>query len=244
MGLVFVANNEDFSDIAVDTLGIATSITDGLLGLFETRKDSVTALRNRVKNGGKAVLEGSPTINTNDVTINKLNRVNTNVVSKTADRTCAVIMLNKPGTITTSYPYGTLGGSPTTQGAEQFNISNSGFSMSSILFDNGVYANVSSSTNIAKPSTSTYEMVVWRAKSGVHAKLECPRTGATTTVTTTYSFLNPVPQPYKIGVNIGTADINDNVAMFALWDRYLSDSEIATFYTEMKDYFADLGIII
>lgn len=241
MGLILVAKGEDFSGIAVDELRISTSVTSGLLGLFETRKNSAFAVNNRGSDGDGSIF-GSPVFSTPSMSADETRGVDFGIMP-TGSHTVAAVFKIRADTAAT-FPAGNVRTDATTRGAEYFQA-DTAIKFLATKFNAGVYT-ANAETGLAKPASGNVEMYVARLENGVRARLENPRTATSNeqVVAAGDNFNYPNPYSYSAGSLFSVAGGTDDFYAFAYWNRSLSDVEIATFYAEVKAHLAKRGVTI
>jgi hypothetical protein len=222
MGLQLIVKNEDFSAIRVGSLGLSTSISSGLVGLFCL--SSVFGVPTKNWAGvTDANIVGSPTVANNGVTSDQNNYIDFNIVS-TGNRTMAFVF-NNTGVTDTNY-FSSFAPAPT-YGEYVRNLgSNISFDSSSI----GAH-------NVA--SAVRDELVAAIVNTGTNRTLYLPRTAASSVVTNAAS--QNLTTEYRTNLNVsGTA--SSRAMAFAYWSRALTTAELDTFYNEVKAQLAALGV--
>ena len=222
MGLQLIVKNEDFSAIRVGELGISTSISSGLVGLFCLSSVFGRPAKNWA-GGADATIVGSPTIAANGITSDKDNYVDFNIVSA-GDRTIAVV-LNNTGVSTmhfSSFAASSYG--------EYFKNDGSNINFESVKLG---------SPFLTVASAVRDELAAAIVDDGVGGTLYIPRTGATSTKLNTAS--QDLTTEYRTGIN-ASGFPSSRAMLFAYWDRVLTTSELNTFYDEMKTQLAGEGV--
>lgn len=241
MGLILVAKGEDFSAIAVDRLPI-TTVTGGLLGLFETRKNSAFSVKN-LGSDGNGTIFGAPVFSTASISCDETRGIDFGIMP-TGTHTIAAIFKIRADNDTT-FPAGNIRDNAATRGAEYFSVSNS-VKFEATNFDAAGAYKSNASTTLAKPAAGNVEMYIARAENGVRLRLDQPRTGASNAVTVAAgnTFNYPNPYNYSAGSIFSAAGGFDDFYVFAYWNRSLSDVEITTFYGEVQAHLAKRGVTI
>lgn len=224
MGLQLIVKNEDFSAIRVGSLGLSTSISSGLVGLFCLSSVFGIPAKNWA-GGADATIVGSPTIAANGITSDQNNYVDFNIVSA-GDRTIAGV-LNNNGVSATHY-FSSFAAAPVY--GEYFKNSDSNINFESVKLG---------SPYLTVASAVRDELAAAIVDEGVGGTLYIPRTGATSTKLNTAS--QNLTTEYRTGIN-GSGFPSSRAMLFAYWNRVLTTAELNTFYDEMKAQLAALGV--
>lgn len=223
MGLQLVVKNEDFSAISVGKIGIGTSVSSGLAGLF-CLSSVLGAVTKNWAGGTDATIVGSPTVAENGVTSDQGNFVDFNIVS-TGSRTMAFVF-NNTGVTNATY-FSSFAPAPTYGEYVRSNGSN-------INFDSAT------SGNITVASAVRDELVSAICDNGVNRKLYLPRTAASSYVISSSASQNLTTE-YRTSINAPGSAASRAMA-FAYWDRVLTMAELDVFYNEMRAQLATLGV--
>lgn len=224
---------EDFEGIRSSFVASSTSNLNGLTGFYRLGGTLSQSRYNYATNSEDASSYGSPTITPLHASLDSVNYIQFASTAATADRTVAIVVQGRNDAGATVFPCGVFHGSPTTTGAEYFEMTNTSILHEMTVFDpsTGLYA-----TNLTTPSVTLrlneYDMVVIRLTSELDASLFLPRSGSKVTASTSNSTGFPVANKFESGVITSAAQ--SNVSLFAHWSRALTDQEIADFYTEQK----------
>lgn len=232
--------NKDLSSIKSGFVG-ATSVYSGLLSYYSTRRNLPDSLINLSTSSVDAVVNGAPTFTEQHAVVNKDNaitfRTNPNA---SASRTWAVIFrpLRTSGL---TYPVGSFGLSPAVNGAEYLALTGTSVIYEGISFDpsTGAFAGVLRTTSTAL-ELNRYDLVVVRVVDQQKVDLLLPRLASTKTAATSSSLnYSASAANFRAALSASTSD-NENISMFAHWNRALTDEEIAIFYAEQKEKFANV----
>lgn len=231
--------NKDFSAIRSAIVRGTTSVLSGLLAYYETRGDAATALTN----GATGVLDGTasgiPTFTAAHAVVDKDNALLFGTKpAASASRTLALILRPISASVTT-YPLGSFGASPTTNGAEYLRLAGLAVNYEGTTFNPSTRASTgNANTPGITLELNTYDLLLVRITDQQKVDLIRPRTSETKTVATTntLAFLEAAPN-YRAAISTSTTDDN-NIALFAHWNRALTDQEIAKFYAEQKAKFS------
>lgn len=252
MGILLLDKNANFSGAPVGNAGLYTSVTSGLLSLFETRRNASKARQNSAPASNLEAGIAGGTFNATSMDFTAVGQVTFPTAPVNAgENTVAIILKIKNGGTGSDSPVGSFSGSATTTGAAYFVNYNRRVSFESTAFN----SQTSPSTFVANKSAyldmpadgsldGTFQMFVATLKSEVGLTLYRPSTGASSTAAMTagqFAYFSPSAVNFRANGN-GTGQ--QGVAMFAHWNRVLTPSEISTFYAEMRDQYAMLGLTI
>lgn len=222
MGLQIIVKNEDFSAIRVGKIGLYTSISSELMGLFCL--SSVFGEQNfNFGSGVDAATVGVPPVSANGVTSDQSNYIDFKIIPS-GSRTMAFVLANDGTTNKTHFS--SFAPAPTYGEYTRLNGTNLNFESSK-------------NTTMSSPSAVRDEMALVVINNKINTNLYIPRTGGVVT----YNTATPqdTSTGYRTSINVaGTAASRS--MLFAYWNRALSSAEINTFYTEMKSQLAALGV--
>lgn len=245
MGIQLRDSTADFSAISIGDAGLYTSITTGLLALFEPRRRASKAIKNSAPGGSAGGAVGAPTFSAGSASVSVGNGINFNV-APAGDHTTIIVMKMKTGGTTADMVAGAWGSAPATQGGAYFNLYNYRIAFNATTFAAGSTPPLSGYTQLLAyldlAAVANFEMVAGIAESGVSARIYQPKTGALFSAAATgRAFIYDNPGFYKT-VPLGASA--QDVALFAHWNRVLTPTEINTFYAEIQAQLAPSGIVI
>ena len=251
MGILLIDKNADFSANKVAVLRIATTITANLKALYELRSDAKTALYNIATNKASGTQLAQPAYSNTATTFTGKQISLPNILSNNGENTIAFIIKVKPDGAATDLAFGRFTAAPTVDGAD--------YVLSGARTVTASFGGFTSSTGGAFIETirptlafdssydNTYQLVIATFKSQVGGSIYHPKTGQTNTVkigANEYFYIKQDAADGGINFTGRSTDPQQSVAMYAQWDRVLTQSEIAQFYNEMKTQYARIGLTI
>lgn len=230
----------DFSAIKVATVYPSTSITSGLQSYYRMLNSVEESRLDYQSDTYDAYVTGTPTASSFGMLSNGSNNFLFGSKPGVGSRTIAVILKGQSTSSGVTYPLASYNGSPTTNGAEYFDMNDLVVSWVGTMFNGSTY-----STNLSLGPFSMvmdrYDLIVVRLTEGVGGNLVRPRDGLTRTASNTVdTFSLPNPGNYGTGT-IGYSPLT-SMSMFAHWNRALTDEEVYTFYAEQQFNFANLSL--
>lgn len=248
MGLAFIDKNADFSAFSLGHLGLYTSVTSGLLGLFETRRSIPKTAQNSAPGGAGATMLGAPTLSAGSALVSNGNGV-IFPTAPNANHTIAVVAKMKAGgSISNDMAIGSWSAATySAKGAAYFAFANYQARIEAMVYTAGATPPLSSAATKAAtltlPSVASFEMLVGQLESGVSIRLYHPKTGVVATTSAIgQDFANNAALSYQTIPN--PAGPAQDVALFAHWSRVLTPEEIATFYAEIRPQLARISVSI
>lgn len=243
MGLVIVAKNADFSANPVGHVGLYTTITDALESLFESRRSAGKSIHNSAPDKPDASVTGAPTFSATSAVCDISNKI-VYPSKPSGDHTIAIVMKTQNGGTNANSPAGAMGAALATTGGSYFAHYNWRMEIKAMSYASAATPLSGATTitaGITTDASARHELFIATVKSGVGVSLYQPRTAAAATTATTRLFAQNIPQSFRT-VPGGSASFED--LMFAHWSKVLSAGEIDTFYAEMKEQFARIGVAI
>lgn len=244
MGTRFTESGADYSTISLGHAGLYTSVSTGLVALFETRRSASKAINNSAPGSAPGTILGAPTFSAGSAAVAPANKVSFATKPAGSHTIIAILKVKNGGTTADGVVGSYL--NPTTAGAAYFTASNWRVSVEAVVFPAGAVPPLSGAAgliaSIDMPAVANFEMVAAVMESGVSLRLHRPKTGtlvSATAVGKDFAFNNP--GDYGT-VPLGAAA--QDVALFAQWNRVLTPAEIATFYAEIQPQYARLGLAI
>ena len=246
MGTLFTDKAADYSAISVGHAGLYTSVTSGLLALFETRRSASKAINNSAPGGAEGSIIGSPTFGATNMQAS-FGAGETFLTKPSGSHTIALVVVTKNGGSSSDIAVGSFSASAVTTGATYFTMYNQRLTLASTSYATGAAPPLSGNSNINAYIDFTLvqpELVVGVVESGVSARLYHPRTGlVVTTAATGRDFVYDNPTLYQTFPVAGSG-ATFNESLFAHWNRVLTPAEIATFYSDIRSQYALLGLSI
>lgn len=243
MGLVIVAKNADFSANPVGHAGLYTTITDALESLFESRRSAGKSIHNSAPEKLDGSVTGSPTFSATSAICDISNKI-VYPSKPSGDHTIAIVMKTQNGGANSNSPAGAMGAALATTGGSYFAHYNWRVDIKALSYASATPPLSSGTTitaSITTDAAARYELFLATVVSGVGLKLYQPRTGASAFTASARYFAQDNPQNFRM-VPGGAASFEN--LLFAHWSKVLSAGEIDTFYAEMKEQFARIGVAI
>lgn len=247
MGLALIATGSDFSGISIGNLGLLPSVGT-LTHVFETRLNAATARRNNVTTALEGTVFGSPTFDAVGMQCDETKGVSFGT-GQTGNSSVAIVCKNTTTPTVDSLIVGAFpsAGSALTSGGGYFISINSG---DLIRYETTSHVGTASSSgtitaSLSAPLGNAYELFVATLNDAVGLTLYHPRTGASvlTALPAGRTFQLPVQTPYAATSPNSNSNVEE-VLMFAKWASVLTNVQVATLYTEVKDYYADFGVTL
>lgn len=234
-----MVKNGNFKDIKVGTLE-PTSVLNNLKGYFITSGTSDKVSKNESTNTVNGTIIGAPVYGSNSTSFRFQNVLDTNFVW-TTEMTIAIIAKMDA---TTSILSTSLSNNDdyTNEGYFIFAKSSTG----ELIIEARVNG-LPRSARVEHDKNGGFELVVARlSQSGNFLKVDRPKTGEVGSTALNGTMIRSNPQTVKIG---GDDEFNrayhtgsSEIALAAIWDRAITDEELATFYEEAKDFATSVGI--
>ncbi len=224
MGLQLIVKNADFSAIRVGRLGLYTSITDGLVGLFGLTSLLADPAINFANYAAPATIVGSPVQALTGVTSGASDYIDFGIVA-TGARTVAVVVKNDISGV----PYFSSFAAAPTYGEYIWSQG------TDLRFESAKWATPHPSV----ASSVRDEMVAARIELGVGGSIYKPRTATLSSKADTgeQDWLTT----YRTSVS-SAGSATTKAQLFAYWNRTLTTGELDTFYGEMQAQLLALGI--
>lgn len=248
MGLAFIDKNADFSAFSLGHLGLYTSVTSGLLGLFETRRSIPKTVQNSAPGVAGATILGAPTLSAGSANVSNGNGVVFPSAPNASHTIAVVAKMKAGGSITGDMVVGSWSAASfSAKGAAYLNIAGYQARFESTVYTAGATPPLSTATTAAAiltlPSVASFELLVGQVENGVSIRLYHPKSGAVATTSATgKDFANNAALNYQTISN--PAGAAQDVALFAHWNRVLTPTEIATFYAEIQPQLARISVLI
>jgi len=252
-GILLVDKNADYSAIAVGHAGLYTTVTSGLLSLFETRGSvGKTEQNSAPANAAPAVISGAPVFSTDGVTLTTAGQISfPSRPSNGGENTFAAILELKGGGQVGDAIVGSVPGTPNDNGSIFLSTNSSGISVYARTYDSQSaatgLATISSVQSLPGEFGKRF-LVVVTAKSEDSLTLYVPRAGATKATALAagrFLFFNGASGSSGLfRAPATTVTQSQNLSMFAHWNRALSAGEVSTFYGEMRQQYERLDIAV
>lgn len=240
MPFLIKIKNADFSAIKVATVYPSTSITSGLQSYYRLLGSVEESRLDYSSDTYDGYVTGSPTASSQSILSNSTNNILFGSKPGVGSRTIAVILKGQSTSSQATYPLASYVGSPTTNGAEYFEMTNLNLSWIGTMYNGSTY-----STNLElSPVTMVldqFDLLIVRLTEGVGGNLIRPRDGLTRTASNTVDTFS-LPNPGFYGTGVISYSALTSMSLFAHWNRALTDEEVYTFYAEQKFNFANLDL--
>lgn len=251
MGIMLYDKNADYSANGVGHAGLYTSVTSGLQALHELRRNGSKALNNAAPGKPNGSAFGSPTYLATSVTTTNANGVIFGSKPANGGLTVATLVKMKNGGVLTDSVVGlnALGASSIAAGSLWFYLYNRRIAFNAYSYALGAVPPLTGHTEIGAfqdftaGSDGLYELFFGVLENNVSLRLYHPKTGTLTSTSATgrdFCFDNPK----NIQTHPFSGTTAQDQAMFAHWSRVISPTEMNTFYTEIKEQYALLGLTI
>lgn len=239
MGLSIIINNADFSAVSVGKFKSIFSIT-GQTHTFDLNTSFEEAKLNVVADGA-ATQVGTPTFSEQAMTGDGSNLLSLGV-APLGDLTMLVVFKTEPNVATVKYPLGSFDNPA--NGACYFQELGTNLSFVATVHDaGGVFLN-NATTTLTLPAVENFECYTARMQSTAGVTLNHPRTGGVDSASTPTGYFNyPAAGDFTTPLSANAAQTNE-IALVAIWDRVLTDIEIAAAYRDAKLHVAKSGITI
>lgn len=255
MGILLFDKNADYSTGGVGHAGLYTSVGSGLQSLFETRRSAVKTKQNSAPgNSLEAQIVGTPTFNSTSVDVTAAGQiVFPSGPVNTGENSFAVILKIKSGGVSSDYPLGSVTTTATSSGSCYFTHYNRRVQFETTVFNSQNTPTTYTSNKIAFidfPSDGsldgTFEMFVVTLKSENALRLIRPKTNSLVTTALTagqFAYFNQSVANRNLRA-LGGGTAQQGISMVAHWNRVITDTEVTTFYNEIREQYSLLGLSI
>jgi len=246
MGLRLIASGADYSANNVGYAGLYTSVTNGLKGLYEMRENKFRARHNAAQNGSIATITGNPAFDSQKMQITLANALDTGIKPQNGGYSFAVVMNLRTGTTSGDEVIQSWTSGTTTEGLFRLAHHNRAFSMTVYSYPSQTLplsGYTSHSLSLTR-STEGYELIVGTATDGDGIRLYRPQAGTTQFSAAAGRFFAFTTLSPTIRTARNTLAANQDVAMFAWWNRPIDATEVNTFYNEIKTQMESYGLAI
>lgn len=255
MGILLLDKNADFSANSLGHVGLYTSVTTDLTGLFELRQSAGKARQNSAPdNDNELVVSGTPTFNATSIDLTDVGQLTFPMgPANGGENSFAAIIKIRNGGSSSDATLGTVPPAPTTNGACYFRHWNRRMQFETTIHNaqtgTPTFVEVSTAYHDAPSDGSldgTFQLFVATLESETALKIYWPARNALKTTSLSagkFAYFNSAATNWKCRGKAGTTD-QQSVAMFAHWERVLTADEVATFYGEMKKQFGLIGLVI
>lgn len=248
MGILIVDQAADFSAAPVGHAGLYTSLSTGLLALHEIRRSNSKAINNAATVQANGSVIGAPTWSAASGAITQANSVLFGTRPQSGGMTFASIFKIKNGGGNLPI-FGSSPGTSVTQGLVEMQHYNRRITFHAYSYAAPGTPPLASQTDITAfkdltvTEDGTYELFFGVLEDAVSLRLRRAKDASTVTTTTARYFSFDNPKPFRTMIETGTAETQD-ISMFGAWSRVLTPAEMITFYAEMQQQFALLGLTI
>lgn len=250
MGILLYDKNADYSATSVGNAGLYTSVTGNLKALHELRRNASKTINNSAPGMLSGSVFGTPTYAATNITTTNANGVIFNSKPANGGLTVAIVVKMKTGGAITDSVVGINNlGAAATVGSLWFYLFNRRIAFNAYSYPAGSvsplsgYNTISAYQDFTAPSDGLYEMFFGVLENGISLRFYHPKTSTlTTTSATGRDFCFDAPANIQTNPLAGTTAHDQS--MFAHWSAVLTPTQMNTFYAEIRDQYALLGLTI